>query len=219
MKQSTLYPSGMSSIEAQCNLVPPDSLASWRHGVAMWGQDARIGKIGHPGWPTRVGSDGDLVKPSLHPRALISPLVHASGFGLLSRCLLAVPRGDGHAMGQRTARKAKFGNVARTVSRRTPASLEEQIRSSRAIDPWLCSTKNKPSLWLGPLPHGDMVLPTWPKMAKAAKIGRSGPHSQSHISMVMASNNLTKGAEKTWGLGPTICPRSTLEVASNHFPA
>ena len=54
-------------------------------------------------------------------------------------------------------------------------------------------------------------------MAKTAKMGRDGPHSRSHISMVMARNNLTKVAIDAWDLGPDTCPMSTLEVASIHF--
>ena len=51
-------------------------------GVATWGQDAKIGKIGHLGWPARVGFRGGLVKPSLDPRALVSPLVPCIGVRL-----------------------------------------------------------------------------------------------------------------------------------------
>ena len=61
------------------------------------------------------------------------------------------------------------------------------------------------------------MFPTWPKMAKVAKIGRNGPHSQSHISMDMASNNLTEIAVATCDLGPNIYVMSTLEVASINF--
>ena len=73
------------------------------------------------------------------------------------------------------------------------------------------------SSWLGPLPHGDMVFQTWPTMAKTARIGRNGSDSRSHISMLVASNNLTKSAIDTWNLGPEIYPMSTLEVASIFF--
>ena len=45
----------------------------------MWGPDATIGKTGHLGWPARVSFRGDLIKPSLHPEALISPLVPCIG--------------------------------------------------------------------------------------------------------------------------------------------
>ena len=55
------------------------------------------------------------------------PLSRASGFCLLSRWLLAVPRGDGRATGLRTVRIESFGNVARTISCTSPAGREEQI--------------------------------------------------------------------------------------------
>ena len=48
----------------------------------MWGQDAKIGNIGHLGWPARVGIRNDLVRPSLDPRALPSPLVPCIGVWL-----------------------------------------------------------------------------------------------------------------------------------------
>ena len=55
------------------------------------------------------------------------------------------------------------------------------------------------------------------KWQKTAKIGRNGPHSRSHISMVLASSNVTKIARDTWDVGPDTCPMSTLDLASNHF--
>ena len=61
------------------------------------------------------------------------------------------------------------------------------------------------------------MFQAWPKMAKTAKSGRIGLHSQSHISIVMASNNLTKLPKDTSWLGPNVCPMSTLKVAPNHF--
>ena len=66
-----------------------------------------------------------------------------------------------------------------------------------AIDPLSYATRNPTPFRLGRLPHRDMVFPTWPKMAKTAKIGRNGPHSRSHISMVMATNDLTNIAIDT----------------------
>ena len=81
-KQATLYPSTTNPLEAVCNLVPPDSLVSRRHRVATWGQDAKIRKIGHLGWPARVGIHGDLVRPSGDSRALGSPLVRCMGLSL-----------------------------------------------------------------------------------------------------------------------------------------
>ena len=74
-KQPTLYPLSTDSPEALCNLAPPESHVSSRPGVATWGQDAEIGKIGHLRWPTRVGFCGDLVKPSLDLQALTPSLV------------------------------------------------------------------------------------------------------------------------------------------------
>ena len=210
-KQRTPYTSSTNVLEALCNLVPADSLASWRH------RDAKIGKFGHLGWPTRVGFCGDLVKPNLDSRASVFLWSRASGFGLVSHWLLAVSRGDGRAMGQRAAEKAKLCNVARTVSSITVSRLEQQIQNSRAIDRWSYATRIATLSWLGPLPHGDMVSPTWPQMAKKAKISRNGSHSRSHISILMASKNLTKVGIDTWDLNPNICPISALEVASNHF--
>ena len=60
----------------------------------MWGQDAKIGKMGHLRWPTRVGSHGDLVRPTFHQRASISPLIWCLGVSLavtLAAC--CSPRG------------------------------------------------------------------------------------------------------------------------------
>ena len=55
-KQSTLCTSTKNSLKAICNLVPLDSVASWRHGVAKWGHIARIEKIGLLGRLARVAS-------------------------------------------------------------------------------------------------------------------------------------------------------------------
>ena len=81
-KQPTGYPSITNSPEALINLVSPEFLASWRHGVTTSGQDAKIGKFGLLGRPTRVCLRGDLVKPRLDPRPLISALVPCIGFWL-----------------------------------------------------------------------------------------------------------------------------------------
>ena len=186
-----------------CNLAPPVFLAFWRHGVATWGQDAKIGEIGRLGWVATVGFPGVLVEPSLDSRALMSPLVL---FGLLSRWLLTVRGGDGHTTGEKKARIAKLGNVARTVSCITPARPNKQIQKPRALDPYSFATEIALHFGIGPLPHGDMVFPAWRKMAKTAKIGQNGPHSRSHISMEMASSNLTKVPIDIWHLGPNICP-------------
>ena len=91
---TTLYPWSTNSLKAICNLAPPDSLTSWRHGVATGGQDPKIGKIGHLGWPARVDFLGDLVKPSLVPQALLSPLVPCIGVWLaLTLAACCSPRG------------------------------------------------------------------------------------------------------------------------------
>ena len=62
-------------------------------------QDANIGKIGHLGWPTRVGFRGDSVRSSLDSRALIAPLIRCIGVWLACQigCLL-FPEGmcNGH---------------------------------------------------------------------------------------------------------------------------
>ena len=81
-KQPTGYPSITNSLEALINLVSPESLASCRHGVTTSGQDAKIGKFGLLRRPTRICFRGDLVKPSLDPRPLISALVRCIGFWL-----------------------------------------------------------------------------------------------------------------------------------------
>ena len=100
--------------------------ASWRQGVVTPGQDAAIGKIGHLGWPARVGLRGDLFKPSLDPRALITPLVPCSGVWLpitLDAC--CSPRQWSRDWAE-MREKGKMGNVARTVSRITAARPEQQ---------------------------------------------------------------------------------------------
>ena len=74
-----MYPSGTNYLGALCNLVPPDSQASWCHRVARLGQDAKFGQIGHLEWPTSVDFRGDLVKPRLDSRDLISPLAPCIG--------------------------------------------------------------------------------------------------------------------------------------------
>ena len=52
-KQPTPYHFSTDPPQVPCNLVPPDSLPSSRHGVATWGQDAKTAKIaisgGRPG--------------------------------------------------------------------------------------------------------------------------------------------------------------------------
>ena len=137
----------------------------------------------------------------------------ASGLGLLSRWLATVPQGDGHTTGKKTARNAKLGNVARTISCITPARTEEQIRKSKAMDHWLCATRIVLSDCLGPLFHADMVFSAWPKMAKTADFGRDGPHLRRYISMTMASNHVTKNAIDTWDLGPSTCRIPAPEAA------
>ena len=115
-KHPTLCHASTNSLKALCNLVPSDPLASWCHGVAMWGQDAKIGKVGRFRRPTRVGFRDNLVKPSLDSGPEYILRSSASQFGLLTHWPAAVPRGDGYATGQKIARNAKFGNVARTIS-------------------------------------------------------------------------------------------------------
>ena len=170
-KQPALYPSSKPLLEAPCNLVPPDSLVSWRNGVATWNQDAKIGKFANLGWPARVGICGDLVWLTLDSQALIFPLVPCIGVWLpvtLAAC--CSPRG----WSRDRVENSKKGKIwqPRTVSCITQANLEEQIRSSRAIDPWSCAMRIATPSWLGPLRHGDMG--------------------------VMASTNVTKVAISTW---------------------
>ena len=143
-KQPTLCSWSTNSLEALCNLVLPDSQASWRNGIATWGHDAEVVKVGHLGWPTWGGFCGDLFKTSLDSRALISFLDPWIGVWLavtLAACFS--PRGCSMS-GQKAAREANFGNVARTVSCITPARPQEQIPNSRKIDPSSYATRLAP---------------------------------------------------------------------------
>ena len=77
----------------------------------------KIGKIGHLGWPTRVGICGDLVKRSPDSQALISPLVPCIGVCLavtLAAC--CSPRGwsrDGaeNSKGCKIWQRGTLGNL------------------------------------------------------------------------------------------------------------
>ena len=46
MRQLTLCPSGINSLEPSPNLVPSEIQASGHHGFVKWGHDAKITKIG-----------------------------------------------------------------------------------------------------------------------------------------------------------------------------
>ena len=72
-KQPPLCPSSTIPVKTLCNLVPRESRACCRHGVARLGQDVKIGRIGRFGRPTRVDFRADLVEPSLASQVLISP--------------------------------------------------------------------------------------------------------------------------------------------------
>ena len=72
----------IKSLKTLCNLLPEESPASWRHGVAMSDQDAETGKIGHFVRATRVGFRGDLAELTLNSWDLISPLVPCIGLWL-----------------------------------------------------------------------------------------------------------------------------------------
>ena len=57
-------------------------------------RNCQNGKIGHLGRPSRVGSPGDLVTPSLDSRPLISPLVPCPGLSLaVTLAAYCSPRG------------------------------------------------------------------------------------------------------------------------------
>ena len=43
--------------------------------------------------------------------------------------------------------------------------------------PLVICYNNCPFFWLGPLLHGDMVVPIRHTMAKTVKFGQNGPHS------------------------------------------
>ena len=43
-RQRILYPLSTKRLKVLCNLIPSDPLASWSHGVAKWGQDAKMSK-------------------------------------------------------------------------------------------------------------------------------------------------------------------------------
>ena len=93
------------------------------------------------------------------------------------------------------------------------------LPTSRANDPWSYAARIVTPSWLGPLPRGDMVFPTWPKMAKTVKIWLNGPHSRSLVSMVMASKNLTIVAIDTWD--GCVQPLSKVkgDLKSRHEPS
>ena len=64
MRQLTLCPPSMNSLEPSPNLVPPEVPASGHHGFVKWGHDAKITKIGviptrgSPGQGNANGSQG-----------------------------------------------------------------------------------------------------------------------------------------------------------------
>ena len=113
--------------------------------------------------------------------------------------------------------RCKGGIVDRTKSWITPDEPEEQIRNSRAFKPWSYATICDHSIWLDRVPHGDMVIPIWHRMAKTAQFGQSGPHSCFHISMATARILSTKDAIDTWDSGPNMCHLPSLMVASSYF--
>ena len=47
----------------------------------------------------------------------------------------------------------------------------------KVVQPLIICYNNVFLFWLGPLLHGDMVVPIWHTMAKTAKFGQNGPHS------------------------------------------
>ena len=117
MRQLTLCPSSMNSLEPSPNLVPSEVPASGRHRFAKWGQDAQNGKIGRLGRPSRVGNFGDIDAPSLDSQTLIFPsgpmpwviaCCHAG-------CLLFT-EGMTTRTGQKATCGAKGGIVDRTQS-------------------------------------------------------------------------------------------------------
>ena len=107
-------------------------------------------------------------------------------------------------MGHKTAKYAKLQDMAITVCCISPTMPEEQLRKHRAVHPWSYATRIARLSCLGPRPHGDMVFPTLPKMAKTRRFGQNGPHSRYHTSMTRASNNPSKDAIDTWDLCPNI---------------
>ena len=126
-KQPTLCPSSTNSPKILMQLSPRRLPGILAPVVATWGQDAHISKVGHLGRPVRVGLCRDLVEPSFDSQALISALVGCIGFG--------------DTNGQKTARIAKLGNIARTVSCITLTRPEEHILTPRAIDPLSSPTR------------------------------------------------------------------------------
>ena len=89
-------------------MVPPDSPEFWSQRVAMWGQDAEIGKIWCLWRQSRVGFRGNLVKPSLDSQALISPLFPCIGVELyISSAACCSLRGWSHD-GARNSKKCKI---------------------------------------------------------------------------------------------------------------
>ena len=53
------------------------------------------------------------------------------------------------------------------------------MQNSMVFNPLSYATIIVLSFWLGPLPHGDMVVPVWHTMAKTAKFGQNGPYHDS----------------------------------------
>ena len=108
-------------LEALCNLVPSESSASRRHSVAMWGLDAKIGKIGRFGRPTRIGFRGGQVEPGQNSWAFIPPLSLCIAVQLhVTLACCYSPRGKACKIGQRGAhRKLQNSGYAIEANTRT----------------------------------------------------------------------------------------------------
>ena len=100
-KQQTLYPSSTKLLAALCNLVPQDSLTSWRHRVATEVRMPNSAKLAISGGRPVLAFMAILSSQALIHAPWYPLWSRASGFGFMFRWLLAVPRGDGRATGQK----------------------------------------------------------------------------------------------------------------------
>ena len=84
------------------------SYSFWRHGVATWGPDAKKSQSRLFWVGDQVGSCGDLVKPSLDSRALISPLVPWIGVRLAVMLAACSSSRGWSRVGAENSKKGKF---------------------------------------------------------------------------------------------------------------
>ena len=150
----------------------------WRGDDPSWVHECQNGKIGRLGRPSWVGSLGDLVAPSLDSRPLISPSVPCLEIWLaVTVAAYCSPRGWSHGWSRKQRAVQRGGTWISAKSDYLRMSRRIKYENSMAFNPWSYATIIALPSLLGPLPHGDMAVPTWHTMAKTAKFGRNGPHS------------------------------------------